>query len=72
MVDEPRVHNVIHGNVRDAVQIGSVFLGRDARPPPRQLPSCPRGFVGRAEELVDLAQVPGILVVAGAGGVGKT
>ncbi|MEV4049621.1 tetratricopeptide repeat protein [Amycolatopsis sp. NPDC049688] len=64
------------------VALGAAPSPAIAPPVPRQLPSAPRGFAGRAEELTALQQTADtaagdrrsavITVIAGAGGIGKT
>jgi tetratricopeptide (TPR) repeat protein len=72
MPDWFRMHNVVNGDVSGTVvQIGEVVLA-GVRPPPRQLLASPSSFVGRAHELVELADVPGVHAIAGPGGIGKT
>ncbi|WP_103336259.1 ATP-binding protein [Amycolatopsis sp. CA-126428] len=72
MPDQPRVHNVVNGHVTGmVVQAGEVVIAR-VPPPPRQLPAAPARFVGRAGDLADLAGGPGVHVIAGIGGIGKT
>jgi hypothetical protein len=72
MPDQSGVHNVVSGNVTGmVVQAGEVVIA-PVPPPPRQLPASPARFVGRAGDLADLAGGPGVHVIAGIGGIGKT
>ncbi len=72
---------VIHGNVIQVERIGSIKF--DSRNPlvPRQVPAPRKGFVNRTTELAALGAVissydetdpPGVVMVTGMGGVGKT
>ena len=60
------------------LRIDTVAAGDAGSPPParksgpRQLLSPPRMFVGRTAELARLSQASDVVVVSGAGGIGKT
>lgn len=66
-------------NTSRADDIGGGSAGRSPAGPPRQLPPAPVNFTGRAEELAMLERfasapgaTPGIVVIIGSGGLGKT
>ncbi|PRY42591.1 ATP-binding protein [Umezawaea tangerina] len=78
---EPVVGNAVtssavSGGMVQAGAVGVVELHDHSvpfrRPVPRQLPSAPHGFVGRAHHLADLDALPVIGAIGGTGGVGKT
>ncbi|WP_441312990.1 NB-ARC domain-containing protein [Crossiella sp. CA198] len=72
----------VHGTVIQANSIGGLVITAQAPvfAPPRQLPPGPHGFVNRGPELRRLSDLllggdrdrPGVVVVSGMGGVGKT
>jgi hypothetical protein len=72
MPDRFRVYNTVNGDVTGTlVQAGEIIFA-GARPVPRQLLAVPPSFVGRVHELATLTDAPGIHVIAGIGGIGKT
>jgi hypothetical protein len=71
------VNNEIHTNRGNAVQVGHVDSIHVNTPAPAPtalngLKDASESFTGREAELTELARVPGLSVVSGLAGVGKT